>query len=126
MNILIVEDDISSAEAIQKQIDALGHGAEIAPTGQDALKMVKGNGFDLILLDIYLPDCLGHELIPKFREMRADIGIVTITGYNSRELEQEVRQKGILFFMIKPFNLNEMKEILNHFQKKKIKPNILM
>ena len=119
MNILVVDDEVFSAEVIQKQIEALGHGAEIAHTGQDALKMVKENGFDLILLDIYLPDCMGHELIPKFREMRAEIGIVTITGYNSRELELEVRQKGILFFMVKPFNLHEMKEVLNHFQKRK-------
>ena len=121
MNILIVDDDVSSAEVIQKQIEALGHDAKIAYTGQDALKIMKENVFDLILLDIYLPDCMGHELIPQFKEMQPDIGIVTITGFNTRELELEVRQKGIIFYMVKPFNLDEMKEILNHFQKKKKK-----
>jgi len=56
-----------------------------------------------MLLDIYLPDCKGHELIPKFKEARPDMGIVTITGYNTRELELEVRQQGILYYMVKPY-----------------------
>ena len=121
MNILVVDDEVPAAEAIKKYIKTLGHHVEITCTGQDALKMVRKKVFDLIVLDIYLPDCMGHELIPEFKKARPDIGIVTITGYNSKELELEVREKGIIFFMVKPFNINEMKQVLNHYQKKKTK-----
>jgi len=81
------------------------------------LKMVRKKVFDLIVLDIYLPDCMGHELIPEFKKARPDMGIVAITGYNSRELELAVREKGVIFFMVKPFNLNEMKQVLDHYSK---------
>ncbi len=74
-----------------------------------------------MLLDIQLPDCKGDELIPQFKEIWPDIGVVTMTDYNSRELELEVRQKGILFYMIKPFSKKVLKEILDHISKKKRK-----
>jgi len=121
MNILVVDDEVSIAEVIKKYIEKLGHDVEIAFTGQGALKMMREKVFDLIVLDIYLPDCMGHELIPEFKKARPDIGIVTITGYNSKELELEVREKGIIFFMVKPFNINEMTQVLIHYQKKKTK-----
>jgi len=119
MNILLVEDEVSVSRVIGKEIEALGHSVNTAYTGQDALKKVTKNRFDLILLDIYLPDCRGDELIPKFKEAQPDIGIISMTGYNTKELELEVRKKGILYYMVKPFRIEEMKEILDHISKKR-------
>ncbi len=123
MNILVVEDEVSVARVIGQEIEALGHSANIAYTGQDALKKVTKNRFDLMLLDIFLPDCRGDKLIPKFKEARPDMGIVTMTGYNIKELELEVRQQGILYYMVKPFAIEEMKEILDYISKKGKKTN---
>ena len=123
MNILLVEDEISVAEVIKENIEALDHSVKTAYTGQDALKKVRKKRFDLMMLDIYLPDCRGHELIPKFREAQPDMRIVTMTGCNTKELEMEVRQKGILYYMVKPFRIEEMKEILDYISKKEKKTN---
>jgi DNA-binding NtrC family response regulator len=119
MDILIVENDIAFAPVLTESIQAWAHNPEKSNTGKDALKKVRQKRFDLVLLDIFLPDCKGHELIPQFREMWPDIGVVTMTDYNSRELEWEVRQKGILYYMIKPFDMNELKVLLDHISKKK-------
>jgi len=119
MNILLVEDEVSVAKVIEQEIETLGHSVDTAYNGEDALKKLRKKRFDLILLDIFLPDCKGHELIPKFKEAQPDIGIVTITGYNTKELELEVRQKGILYYMVKPFRIEEMKEILDYISKKR-------
>ncbi len=121
INILVVEDDVPIAQVIKGNIERLNHRAETAGTGQDALKKVRKKRFDLVLLDLFLPDCEGHELIPQFKEVWSDIGIVTMTGYNSRELEWQVRKQGILFYMIKPFSMKVLKEILDHILKKKRK-----
>jgi len=123
MNILLVEDEVSVARVIGQEIEALGHSVNTAYTGQDALKKVTKKRFDLMLLDIYLPDCRGDELIPKFKEAQPDLGIISITGYNTKELEMEVRQKGILYYMVKPFRIEEMKEILDYISKKEKKTN---
>lgn len=119
MEILVVDDDPGVVTSVTESIEGWGHHVETSPTGKDALKKVSRKNFDLILLDIFLPDCEGHELIPQFKETCPDIGIVTMTGYNTRELEWKVRKQGITFYMIKPFNTKEMKEILDHMSKKK-------
>jgi DNA-binding NtrC family response regulator len=119
MNILIVEDDLSTAAAMTESMETWGHQVEISTIGKDALAKVKEKKFELVLLDIFLPDCRGHDLIHRFKEMRRNIGIVTMTGYNSRELELEVRQQGIHYFLTKPVQTKILKEIVDHISKKR-------
>lgn len=119
MNVLIVEDDVSATKIISEIVAGQNHSVETVHTGKDALNKILQKKFDLLLLDIYLPDCMGYELIPQFKAKWHDIRIVTMTGYNSQELELKVRQKGIAYYMIKPFSVQEIKEILDHILKKK-------
>ena len=118
MDILIVEDNVGGISNLTQRIREWGHSAENADTCKDALDKVKQKRFDLILLDIFLPDGEGHRLIPQFKELLPDVGIVTMTGYNTRELEMEVRQQGILYYMIKPFETKSLKELLDHISHK--------
>jgi len=119
MNILVVEDDDSTAEPIAEIIEAWDHEVEVSGTGEDALKKVRKKQFDLVLLDIFLPDIEGHELIPQFKKLCPETGIVTMTGYNSRELELEVRKQGVLYYMIKPFEIGDLRSLLDHISKKR-------
>jgi len=68
MNILIVEDDIDVSSVLTESIQHWGYSAENADTCKDALDKVKQKRFDLILLDIFLPDGKGHRLIPQFNQ----------------------------------------------------------
>ena len=118
MNILIVENDIDESSVLTESIQRWGYNIANARTGKDALKKVKQKRFDLILLDIFLPDGKGHEIIPQFKELWPDVGIVTMTGHNTRELEMEVREQGILYYMVKPFETKSLKELLDHISHK--------
>jgi DNA-binding NtrC family response regulator len=121
MDILIVEDDASVAEIAQEALESWGHNVERSGTGKSALDKVKKKMYDLVLLDIFLPDIKGYELIPKFKKEWPEIRIITMTGYNSRELEMEVRKQGIIYYMIKPFDAMVLKEIVDHIAKKERK-----
>ena len=121
MKILIVDDNLPYAALIKNSILSWNYDAEISETGEDALKLLREKPFELILLDIYLPDCMGYELIPKIKGIKYDIGIVTMTGFNSKELELEVRQQGIFCYLIKPFSLVVLKELIDHISKMKQK-----
>lgn len=103
----------------KESIGDWGHHADWSETGEDALQRVRQRKYDLILLDIFLPDVKGHVLIPQFKEAWPEIGIVTMTGYNSRELEKEVREQGIIYYMIKPVNTNHLRILLDHFAQKR-------
>ena len=118
MNILIVENDIDESSVLTESIQRWGYNIANARTGKEALKKFTHEMFDLILLDIFLSDGEGHRLIPQFKQLCPGIGIITMTGYNTRELEMEVRQQGILYYMIKPFDPMALKELLDHISRK--------
>ena len=118
MNILIIEDNIFEARLIERLAAGWGHRVEISRTGEEALEKFRKGKFDLVLLDIFLPDRQGHHLIPHLKEVQSGVGIVTMTAYNSPELELEVRQQGIIYYMIKPFEEMALKEILDHISLK--------
>jgi DNA-binding NtrC family response regulator len=121
MKVLIVEDDATLSSTVSDAVARWGYRPETAETGKLALKRIEDENFDLVLLDIFLPDCKGHELISQIKTKQPAIGVVTMTGYNSRDLEKEVRKQGILFYMIKPFADNQLRNILDHVNKKKKK-----
>lgn len=119
VNVLVVKSDVDAAETMKKTIQGLGHKAEISTTGNGALEKVRQTEFDLVLIDIFLPDGKGHHLIPKFKELRPNIGIVTMTHDNTRELELEARNQGIIFYMIEPGETYAVKDVIDHVYKKK-------
>lgn len=118
MEILLVEDDILNAELMIKAMEGWDHHVELAETGKEAVEKARKNIFDLALLDIMLPDILGYELIPEFKKYDSGIQIITMTGYNSPEMERKIRGYGITYYMTKPVSLYELKSILNHISKK--------
>jgi len=119
MNILVVEDENSIARLISEILETRGHRVQRSGTGSDALEKTRRTDVDLILLDISLPDIQGHELIPVFKEWQPQVEIVAMTGSNSRELEAAVRREGIIYYMIKPFELKVLKEVVDHVSKRR-------
>ncbi len=119
MNILIVENDLAVLETAKENIEQWGHNAEMSATGKQALEKVRQKYFDLAVLDIFLPDTKGYDLIPQLKGVWPDMWFVTMTGYNTRELELKVRQLGIAYFMTKPFEPFALKAVIDHMEKKK-------
>ena len=117
MKILIVEDDSQVILYITKILDRWGYSSLSAPTGKEALQIFSKKNFDLILLDIMLPDYRGYDLIPKFKEIHAEVNIITMTGHNSRELEKKVRDQGIIYYMVKPVETKNLRLLLDHIKK---------
>ena len=70
--ILIVEDDESLARAFQHVLKKAGYEVSIAFNGKDGCQLAEQNAFDLIILDVVLPDCSGIDLIERFRKSASD------------------------------------------------------
>ena len=119
MDVLVVEQNVSVGSTIIDLIRGWGYEAETSKTGQDTLKLVGERNFDLALIDISPPDMSAQNLIGKLKELRPEIGIVTMTGQSTDDLEKEIRTLGIIYYMSKPINETALKEILDHIAKKK-------
>jgi DNA-binding NtrC family response regulator len=119
MDVLIADSDIPALSNIVELIQRWGHHAEKSETAQDTLKKVEEKQFDLVLLDMSMPDMTAQDLIGKLKELRPDIGIVTMTGTSTNELEKEIRTLGIVYYMSKPVSETILKDILDHISAKK-------
>jgi len=117
MKILIVDDDPQIVTYIQKRLEKWGYGHQAASNGKEALQHILNTAFDVVLLDIMLPDYLGYDLIPELRQIDSDINIITMTGESSRELEKRVRKEGVLYYMVKPIETQNLKLLLEHLCK---------
>ncbi len=104
--ILVVEDDIYNAEYF-KEIFA-NKGIKIVHTlyGKEAIEIALSNSFDLILMDIGLPDISGYEAIRKIKQNKPDIKIIAQTAYAGSDDKQKALDSGCIDYISKPLDNN--------------------
>ncbi len=119
LEILIVGKNIVTAEWIAQFSENCGHQVDFVSTGKDALRKADAKSFDLVLLDIFLPDTKGYELIPELKRAWPEPKIIAMTDSNSRELELKVRKEGVIYYMIKPVNTICLEKIIKYISDKK-------
>ena len=90
------------------------HRVVVVDSGEETLEKVRLNAYDLIFLDLSLPDISGADLITKIKEELPEVKIIVTTESNSKELEIQVRKKGILFYLIKPVAPHYLRSIIDH------------
>jgi adenylate cyclase len=104
--VLLVDDSAESRDVLGALLAALGHGVETAGGGREALERVKGEAFDLIILDIMMPEMDGYEVLSQLKQDAGTrhIPVLVLSGYT--ELDSVVRcvQMGAEDYLTKPFN----------------------
>ena len=83
-------------------------------SGEEALEKVRLQAYDLIFLDLSLPDISGPNLITKIKEVLPEVKVIVTTESNSKELEIKAREKGIIFYLIKPIDTKYLRSIIDH------------
>lgn len=124
MKVLLVEGDVSARSSAIELIRGWGHEVEASATGGETLRKVESTRFDLVLVDMDLPDMTAKELIGRLKEINPKIGVVTMTDQSTDELEKQIRTLGIIYYMSKPVNEKALKEILDHMSKKRSQKRI--
>ena len=117
MLILTVGNDALFPSDVIRQIRQWGHRVETTARGRDAIIRAERIPFDLVLLDVLLPDVSGELLIPQIKALRPETKIVAVAEYNTAQLEKDIRKLGISYYLTKPFAKEELKSLLDHTQK---------
>jgi len=102
-NILVIDDELGIRQGCQRALEPEGFIVETAATMQEGLRKVREGDFDLVLLDVMLPDGRGIDLLAPIREKDPDTVSVIITGYATVELAVEAIKQGAYDFISKPF-----------------------
>ena len=102
--ILIIDDEAEIRESLQTLLELEGYEVEVAANGERGLAMLGERPFDLVLLDLALPDRNGIELLPDIRSLDPQISVIMITAYGTVEDAVRAMQSGAANFLQKPWD----------------------
>ncbi len=108
MRILIIEDNPKMAAAIQKGLQANGFAADVSHTGFDGEDLAAVEPYDVVLLDLMLPDRDGVEVCRNLRRRCVDTPIIMLTALSTTEDKIEGLDAGADDYLTKPFEFDEL------------------
>ena len=108
MRVLLVEDDSATAKSIEMMLKSEGYVCDCTDLGEDGLEIGKLYDYDLIVLDLMLPDIDGYEVLRRLRAAKVQTPILILSGLS----EPDHKVKGLGFgaddYLTKPFDKNEL------------------
>ncbi|MBK8908808.1 MAG: response regulator transcription factor [Rhodospirillales bacterium] len=108
MRVLLVEDDPSMSRAIELMLKSEGMVVDTTDLGEDGFEIGKLYDYDIILLDLMLPDMDGMEVLRRLRRSRIDTPILILSGLAQPESKVRGLADGADDYMTKPFNKQEL------------------
>ena len=115
--ILIVEDNRINRIVLREMLQTLGHRVVIAENGRQAVQLAGQHAFDLILMDIQLPEVSGIEVtkwLKEDEELRS-IPVVAVTAFAMKGDEQKIREGGCEAYISKPISVASFMATINGF-----------
>lgn len=107
--VAIVDDELIVCQRLKKVLDTEGYETETFQTAPAFLKRMETYPFNLIFLDLNLPDINGMEILSRLKRRHEDIGVIIITGHGSIDSAIEAIKKGAYHYITKPFKLEEIR-----------------
>jgi two-component system response regulator PilR (NtrC family) len=118
-SILVVDDELSMREFLKILFEKDGYQVTIAAEGKTALELAQKQHFDLMISDIRMPGMSGLELLAQLKQLQADIGVIMITAFASPDDAVTAMKHGAFDYITKPFNVEEIKNVVRAVLKKK-------
>ncbi len=121
--ILFVDDDTDALETYVKAVSLANHAADVASSAVDGWKMIKKKKYDLIFVDLNLPEVSGFEFIEKLVKDKKtkSIPVVVISALPEDDLIDEVLNVGAQLFLEKPVALADLFSVIEKYHSKSSK-----
>ncbi len=117
-NILVVDDEIGPRESMRMIMNSF-HRTVTAENGREALQLISEESFDLVTLDLNMPDMNGIEVLQRIKEEQEDVEVVIVTGYGALASAQQAIRYGAFDYITKPYDISEMVSVANKAVSKK-------
>ncbi|MCA1962131.1 MAG: response regulator [Desulfomonile sp.] len=108
--VLIVDDEERFRNTMCKLLTLHGITAATAGSGPEALKELEENPYDLVILDVRMPEMGGVQLLSEIRKADSDIEAIIMTGYASVDTAKELMKLGAYDYMLKPYKVEDLLE----------------
>ncbi|RQW81060.1 MAG: PAS domain S-box protein [Methanothrix sp.] len=118
LRILIAEDNVSSQKVTKQMLKRLGYRADVAANGIEALQALERQPYDVVLMDLKMPEMDGLEATRIIRQRWPDNGpkIIAVTAYALQGDKEKCIEAGMDDYISKPIKMNELAEVLRRYQ----------
>jgi len=110
--VLVVDDEPRICDLLKTILIKIGHQVHVARSGEEALRKLSEDEFDILLADLVMPGIDGLELIRRTREQHADVATILITGYATVDTAVRALHEGVDDYITKPFNIEELRNAI--------------
>ena len=111
--ILIVDDEPGYIDLFSKILSLDGYYVKGTDKARNAIKEIKKNNYDLIIMDMMMPDINGIDTIEFIRKINKKIKFLIITGYDiDKDTKKRLKKQNVLEIVYKPFDINKVKDII--------------
>jgi DNA-binding NtrC family response regulator len=107
--ILVVDDEKNIRTLFEAELTDAGHEVETASGGKEALEKFQKQEFDLLIVDIRMPDMTGLELMEKVRAVNMRVPMIVCTALKALEDDYTIWESQIAAFLAKPVDLDDLK-----------------
>ena len=111
--VLIVDDEESILKLLKKELESDERFIHTATCAREARKLLKKHAYDVIILDIRLPDANGLDLYAEFKGQVRDVEIILITGHGDIDNAVKAMRLGVYDYITKPFKLDKLELVLD-------------
>lgn len=126
LQILVVDDSLITVKKLSSMLSLLGHKVIMtAASGKEALEAYKECKPDLVTMDITMPDMDGIEATKLIRERFPDANIIMVTSHGQEKMVLDALKAGAKGYLLKPFRLEKLKEVIDVSIKRNIQPDKL-
>jgi len=126
LDVLVVDDQPGVRQLLGIIVTELGDKVWEAQNGKEAVDQVKKWQPDLVIMDIRMPVMGGVDALEKIKTLRPDLPVVMMTAYGSEEALEDLRRKGAVMCLTKPFDVEFIRILLEDFRQKKDERDIVL
>jgi DNA-binding NtrC family response regulator len=108
--VLVVDDEERFRKTMCKLLTARGLTARAAGSGPEALEILRGEHFDVVILDVRMPGMTGVQALAEVRKIDPEIEAIFLTGYASLDTAREITKLGAFDYLLKPYSVDELME----------------
>ncbi len=111
--LLVIDDELGIREGVKRALSSQGMRVDTAENGDEGLRKVQAEGYDLILLDVMMPGTSGVDLIAEIHAHDPETVCIIVTGYATVELAVRAIKLGAYDFLTKPFSVDDLMLAVN-------------
>lgn len=119
MLVLIVDDRYEDREVFKDVLESRGYKVAVAKNGMEAINVVKEGSFDIVFMDIKMPDFDGVQTFEEIHKIKPKVPVIMVTGYTMDELVEKAIEKGAYSCIFKPFDIEHILKIMEDVWVKK-------